>query len=97
MPIFVTLINLTEKGLADFGNLADRLEASEEGMKAAGGKLISYHLTMGRYDAVAIAEFPDAEAAAKTALTIGRQGNIRTETLQAFTRKEAEKIASELE
>ena len=35
-------------------------------------------------------------APAKSVLTIARQGNIRTETLQAFSRKEAEKMASEL-
>ena len=95
MPTFVTLVNFTEAGLVDFENLADRLEAAEGGIKAAGGKFISWHLTMGRYDAVVITEFPDAEAAAKWVLTIARQGNIRTETLQAFSRKEAEKMASE--
>ncbi len=51
---------------------------------------------MGRYDAVVIAEGPDDETAAKLALAIGSQGNVRTETLRAFTEKEYLKIIAAL-
>jgi GYD domain-containing protein len=50
----------------------------------------------GQYDAVAIAELPDDTALAKLALGLGAQGNIRTETLRAFTESEYRRIVAEL-
>ena len=44
---------------------------------------------MGAYDAVAIVELPDDESATTLALSIGSQGNVRTETLRAFSIEEA--------
>ena len=40
---------------------------------------------MGQYDAVLISEFPNDEAGAKFALSLGALGNVTTETLKAFT------------
>jgi uncharacterized protein with GYD domain len=51
---------------------------------------------MGQYDAVVIAEGPDDETAAKLALLIGAQGNIRTQTLRAFTEDEYRKVIAAL-
>jgi len=41
---------------------------------------------MGRYDIVTISAAPDDTAAAKVARTVGRAGNVTTETLRAFHR-----------
>jgi uncharacterized protein with GYD domain len=51
---------------------------------------------MGRYDAVVISEAPDDEAAAKFALGTAMQGNVRTETLRAFSEAEFMKIVAAL-
>jgi len=51
---------------------------------------------MGQYDLVAIAEMPNDEAVARMALGLGMQGNIRTETMRAFTETEFKKIAGSL-
>jgi uncharacterized protein with GYD domain len=45
---------------------------------------------------VVISDAPDGETVAKIALTIGSKGNIRTETLRAFTEDEYRKIISEI-
>ena len=55
------------------GTLKARLEASSQPMESMGGKLISYYLTLGQYDFVAITEAPDAAAAVRALLTIGQQ------------------------
>ena len=47
-------------------------------------------------DLVAIAEMPNDEAVARLALGMGMQGNIRTETMRAFTESEFKKIAGAL-
>jgi GYD domain len=51
---------------------------------------------MGRYDGVLILEAPDDETAAKFALARGAAGNIRTETLRAFTEAEFRQITAAL-
>jgi len=47
---------------------------------------------MGRYDYVVVMEAPDDEAATKAALAVSSLGNVRTETLRAYTRAEIGKI-----
>lgn len=93
---YVVLLNYTEQGIANFKGMPDRLKAAEQAFAQAGGKLISYHLTLGQYDAVTIAEFPDDAAAAKAVIAQAGLGNVRTTTLRAFTRQEAEDIARSL-
>jgi len=60
------------------------------------GELKAFYLTIGQYDAVAIAELPDDAAVAKMALSLGAMGNVRTETLRAFNEAEFRKIVGEL-
>jgi uncharacterized protein with GYD domain len=49
-------------------------------------------VTLGRYDVVEIFDAPDDETAYGIPLDLARHGQVRTETLRAFTRDEAEKI-----
>lgn len=45
---------------------------------------------MGRYDVAAIIEAPDDVAMSAIAYSLGSAGNVRTETLRAFTRQETD-------
>lgn len=47
---------------------------------------------MGAYDAVVIVEAPDDETVAKASLAISSLGNVRIETLRAFTEEEYREI-----
>ena len=49
-----------------------------------------------RYDTVVVTDAPDDETVAKLAIAAGGRGNVRTETLRAFTEEEAKKIAADL-
>jgi len=51
---------------------------------------------MGKYDTVLVVEAPDDETIAKLTLAIGSLGNVRTETLRAFTEDEYRKIIADL-
>ena len=62
----------------------------------SGAKLVSFYLTMGQFDAVVISDAPDDQTVAKLALAAAGRGNVRTETLRAFTEDEAKSIAAEL-
>jgi uncharacterized protein with GYD domain len=96
MPTYITLIRYTEQGVKTFTDLSQRLEETKTAGEAAGAKLVGSYLTMGHYDAVAISEAPDDHSIAELALAAGARGNVRTETMRAFTDEEARKIAADL-
>jgi uncharacterized protein with GYD domain len=96
MPMYITLIRYTEQGIKTFKDLPSRLEETRRAGEAGGAKLVAYYLTMGQYDAVVVSEAPDDETVAKLALAAGGRGNVRTETLRAFTEEEAKRLAVEL-
>jgi len=92
MPHFVALLRYTQQGIAKIKESPARLDAAKKAAEKAGGKIHSWHLTMGQYDAVIISEFPNDEACAKFTLSVGTLGNVTTETLKAFTEAEYRKI-----
>ena len=96
MPTYVTLMHFTQKGIENVKEGPSRVEAARKMFEAAGGKLTAYYLTMGHYDAVAIIEVPDEQTVVRQQLSVGMQGNVRTETLRAFTEEEYKKIAGSL-
>ena len=93
MPKYVSLVNFTDQGIQNIRDLPDRWDEARKGIEAAGGS-IEYYLTMGQYDAVVITDFPSDEVGAAAALSIGSRGNVRTETLKAFTEEETRQIIS---
>jgi uncharacterized protein with GYD domain len=96
MPAYITLCHWTQKGIESIKDSPNRLEIAKKAFKAAGGKLTAFYMTIGRYDFVTIAEFPDDESAAKALLTLAASGNIRSETLKAFPEAEYRKVIGSL-
>ena len=96
MATYISLVNFTAKGVESIKDGAARLEAAKQGLKALGGELRGWYLTMGHYDVVFIFDAPDDETAAKGVLTLSAQGNVRTETMRAFTEDEYRKILAGL-
>ena len=96
MATYISLMQFTQKGIEHVKEGPSRVEAARKMWAAAGGKLTAFYLTMGQYDAVAIVEVPDEQTGARLALSVGMQGNVRTETLRAFTEDEYKKIVGSL-
>ena len=94
MPHFVTMIRYTQQGIAKIKDSPARLDAAKKAAQKAGGQVHAWYLTMGRYDAVLISEFPTDDAGAKFVLSVGALGNVATETLKAFTESEYRNIVS---
>jgi uncharacterized protein with GYD domain len=92
MPTYVSLINWTEKGVAEFKDTVDRAEAGKALAGKFGGTLKEIYWTIGPYDLVAISEAPDDESATAFALTLASQGNVRTTTLRAFSDDEMRSV-----
>lgn len=96
MPTYVALLRYTQKGVETIKEGPSRREAAKKMFESAGAKLKEVYMTMGRFDAVALVEAPNDETMARMALTGASQGFLRTETMRAFTDKEADKIISSL-
>jgi uncharacterized protein with GYD domain len=96
MPTYVTLLRYTQKGIESIKDGPTRLENAKKMMDAGGGKLIGFYLTMGQYDAVAVVEYPNDEAVARSSLAGAAQGYVRSETMRAFTEDEYKKIVGSL-
>ena len=96
MPTYISLMHFTEKGVENIKDSPARLDQAKKLFQSMGAEFKGWYLTLGQYDAVAIAEAPDEETGTKLLLMIGSQGNIRTETFRAFTEDEYRKIISAL-
>jgi uncharacterized protein with GYD domain len=85
MPTYISLMNLTNRGIQDIKNAPERTAEAVKALEQMGGKLIALYTTMGEYDYVGIAEAPSDEVAMTFLLGLGAAGNVRTTTLKAFT------------
>lgn len=96
MATYIMLVRYTQQGIQNIKASPTRLDAAKKAFRAAGAELKEFYLVMGQYDIVVVAEAPDDETMAKVVLAIGSLGNVRTETLRAFTEDEYRKIIAAL-
>jgi uncharacterized protein with GYD domain len=94
METYIILGNYTQDGVSKIKESPARIEAARKAIEAAGGKFLSWHLTLGRYDFVVIAEVPDAKIGAAVLMAIGAQGASRTETMRALTEEEFKEVVA---
>jgi uncharacterized protein with GYD domain len=83
MPTYVTLLNRTDQGIKSFRQSTERARDFTKVVEAHGGKVRELVWTVGEYDLVTIADYPDEEAAAAL-LKVSAAGNIRSNTMRAF-------------
>jgi uncharacterized protein with GYD domain len=96
MPTYVLLVRFTDQGIRGVKDAPERIAAVEKLLGQVGARMSEIYLTMGRYDYVAVMEAPDDETVTKAALAVGSLGNVRTETLRAYTRPEIGKTIAGL-
>ncbi len=96
MPTYVSLAKWTDQGIRGARDTVDRVERSRQVIEQMGGHLTTILWTQGAYDIVTISEFPDDETATAFLLALGMQGNVRTETLRAFSAEEMQRILQKL-
>jgi uncharacterized protein with GYD domain len=96
MPTYISLIRFTQQGVQSIKKSPERIDAAKKAYQAAGARMKEFYSVTGQYDIVVIAEAPNDETVAKVAFTLGSLGNIRTETLRAFSEDEYRKIIASL-
>jgi len=92
MATFISLMSWTEQGIKDFRATVDRAEMAKKAAEQLGGTLKEVYWTVGPYDLVAVADFPDEETGTAFLLQIGALGNLRSTTLRAFGTDEMRQI-----
>ena|SRR3982750_1244746 len=94
MPTYIALLKWTREGIESVKDSPSRLDTGREAFEKIGVKIKDTYLTMGRYDLVCIIDAPDDEAFATAMLSLGRLGNVQTETLKAFTEDQYRRICA---
>jgi uncharacterized protein with GYD domain len=96
MATYIVLTHFTEQGIRNVKDTTKRADALGEMAKKAGGSLKAAYWTIGRYDSVAILDLPNDEAMVALGLSIGKSGNVRSETLRAFSKQEVDSILAKV-
>ena len=96
MATYIMLLRFTQQGIQNIKESPARVEAAKKLCQSMGAKMKAFYLVMGQYDAVLVVEASDDETIAKIGLAGGSLGNVRTETLRAFTEHEYRQIIAAL-
>jgi uncharacterized protein with GYD domain len=80
------------KGIRNVADTSKRADAAKELAKKVGAKVRDLFWTIGRYDVALILEAPDDETMVTFGLSAGELGNVRSETLRAFSQAEINQI-----
>lgn len=92
MSTYVSLINWTEQGLKNVKQSTNRAKAFRDLADKMKVKVREIHWTMGRYDVVVVMETMDDRAVSRLMLGLAALGNVRTETLKAYSAEEMSQI-----
>jgi len=96
MAHYFMLSNHTDQGIRNVRDSPKRVESTRNLMRATGGEMRAFYLTMGTYDSIVHSEFPNDAAVGRFALSIDALGNVRTTTVKAFSESEFRDIIGSL-
>jgi uncharacterized protein with GYD domain len=88
MATYIMLGSFTDQGIRNVKDTAKRAEALRTTAKKVGVTVKEVYWTLGKYDTVAIIDAPDEASVTALGLSVGALGNVRTQTLRAFTAEE---------
>src|SRR5215813_12120520 len=96
MASYILLMNFTDQGIRKVKDTPKRADAFKDMAKKCGAILKDVFWTLGEYDIVAVVEAPDDFSITALGLSTGAFGNIRTQTLRAFTQADMGTILGKL-
>jgi uncharacterized protein with GYD domain len=96
MPTYVVLYKFTDEGAKNIKSTVQRARESRAESERRGFQIHGLYWTTGQYDLVAVVEAPDEQAMLAGLFNIAGAGNVRSETLRAFTETEMEAIVQKM-
>jgi uncharacterized protein with GYD domain len=92
MPKYISLLRFTEQGAKSLKESSTRAHNFDQIAAKAGVKIEGQYWTMGAYDGVLIISADSEQKALRCLSQLVSQGNVRTETMQAFVDKEFDEL-----
>jgi uncharacterized protein with GYD domain len=96
MATYIVLSSFTEQGIRSVKDTTKRADMVRQTAKKFGVTAREFFWTLGSYDVVVIMDAPDDASMTALGLAIGAEGNVRTQTLRAFSRDEMNGILAKL-
>ncbi len=96
MTTFVTLFKWTSQGAKNAKDSVERYEKGSQQAEKMGGRVLTYIWTQGRFDSLAISEWPDEESYMAFVLALAALGNVQTETLRGFSAEDMTRIIKKM-
>ncbi|HEX6136169.1 MAG TPA: GYD domain-containing protein [Casimicrobiaceae bacterium] len=96
MATYIVLSNFTDQGIHNVKETTKRADAVRELAQKMGVTMKDVYWTVGKYDVVVTFDAPDDASMTALCLAIGSAGNVRTQTLRAFTKDEMSKVLGKL-
>jgi uncharacterized protein with GYD domain len=96
MVTYIGLLSFTDKGVQGVKDSTKRAAAAKEAARKFGVNMREIFWTMGEYDLVCVLEADDEHSLAAFNLATAMQGNVRTQSLRAYTAAEMDKILAKL-
>ncbi|HEV2122837.1 MAG TPA: GYD domain-containing protein [Chloroflexota bacterium] len=96
MATYIVLYNYTDEGLKNVKGTVQRAQEARASNEQRGFQIKGLYWTQGRYDVVAIVEAPDEAAMMAGLLNVVGAGNVRSETMHAFSDSEMQNIINQM-
>jgi uncharacterized protein with GYD domain len=96
MPTYVSLVSFTDQGAKNAKDTVQRAGAFRNDLERRGAKLLNIYWTQGQYDIVTTIDAPDEQTAMAALLAVAGLGNVRTQTLRAFSESEMQSIVQRI-
>jgi uncharacterized protein with GYD domain len=96
MANYIILGNFTDQGIRNVKDTVKRADAVRESARKFGVNMKEICWTMGQYDMIVTVEAPDDASVSAFALAVGAAGNIRGQTLRAYSRDEMNAILTKV-
>ena len=88
MPTYVVLYTFTDQGRKNAKETVERSRQARQENEQRGFQVRGLYWTQGQYDLVTIVDAPDEQAMIAGLFNIAGAGNVKSETLRAFTEEE---------
>ena len=92
MPTYIVLGQFTDQGIRNIKETTKRAQALKDMAQKFGATVTAVYWTLGQYDIATIVEGPDDTSVNALLLSIGALGNVKTQTLRAFSADEMDRI-----
>jgi uncharacterized protein with GYD domain len=96
MPTYIALGSFTDQGIRAVKDTTKRADAVREDAKKFGVTAKEFYWTLGAYDMVVIFDAPDDASMSALGMSIGSAGNVRTQTMRAFSRDEMQAVLAKV-